>query len=154
MTLPSYENAIRQSSNTVPRTSAQNTQNSQTRGSESISALAGRNNPHTSSCATSSSVSRPINALSALTAALQSPLPDRRGAPTTRETSRRGNNSDRHNRERNNRNGSNTRVSHVDEIRERSHHIYRQYHGRNHNQRIVTTNPGNFSLRLWSAYYF
>lgn len=149
VSLPSYEHAVCHSS-VVPRNSAQITDNSNQRDSENHYDtipvdLAARS--RTSGVATSAPSSRPSNTLSALTAALQSPLPERRGEPTTRDVSnsRRGNNSERRNdnRVRRYRRQGSSHVTHVDEVREMSQQFYRQYGARNQRQRVVTTNPGS-----------
>ena len=151
VSLPSYEHAVRQSTTTVPRNSAQVNETSTQRVSESQYDtipvdLATRS--RTSGGITAASVSRPSNTLSALTAALQSPLPERRGEPMAREAPRRGNNSEQqnNNRERNTGRYGSSNVTHVDEIRERSQQFYRQYNGIHQRQRVVTTNPGNAKI--------
>ena len=151
VTLPSYENAVRQSENTVPRSSAQNIVNPHAISSEShyetIPANTGQSHLPTSGGATAASVSRPHNSLSALTAALQSPLPERRLEPS----SQRENNTAHHGRRGENRNRERSQMSHQDEIRQTSQNFYRQYNSRNRSQRIVERNPGK-SASLSSSY--
>ena len=144
LTLPSYENALRQSASSVPRNNAQIVASSRARNNdnhyETIPADLNQNHPPASGGATAASASRPSNSLSALTAALQSPLPERRAEPAAGTSAQRGNNSG--NRERENTRTGTSQSSHVNQIRQQSQNMYRQYNSRNQSQRVVAVNPG------------
>ena len=145
--LPSYENVVRQTDSRLPRNSAQTSANPCANNTtnanhyETIPADVIQTNLPTSGGATSVAVTRPSNSLSGLmTAALQSPLPERRSEPAAQ----REHNSRQHGRRGENRNRSSAQLTHEEELRQRSQNIYRQYNSRTRSPRIVERNPGTY----------